>query len=96
MEIDAATRYTETATLLRQQNELILAKIFDRLAETERGHVAEVSAWAEHRYNASTLDHPLFWPHPGHLRYAVGGDREPPGSGRKDDIEALAEYLAEV
>jgi rubrerythrin len=64
IEIDAATRYTDTATILRQQNELLLAKVFDRLAETERSHVAEISAWAEHRYDASTLDHPLLWPIP--------------------------------
>ena len=64
MEIDAANRYTETAALLRQQGEPELAKVFDHLAETEQGHVAQVAAWAEHRSEASALDLPLPWPIP--------------------------------
>ena len=47
MELDAATRYTETARQLRMQGETALADVFDALAETERGHIRQVDQWAE-------------------------------------------------
>jgi rubrerythrin len=49
IESDAVARYTETAKLLRGRGEQALAAVFDRLAETERGHVEQVQQWAEHR-----------------------------------------------
>lgn len=64
MEADAAARYSETATLLRQQQVPELAEVFDRLAATERGHVAQVAAWAEHRHEPPSLDDQLPWPIP--------------------------------
>jgi rubrerythrin len=64
MEIDAVTRYTETAVLLRQRGQPELAKIFDHLAETERGHVAQVASWAESLQEVPSLDQPLPWPVP--------------------------------
>lgn len=47
MELDAATRYTETSRQLRTQGETALAEIFDGLAETERGHIRQVDQWAD-------------------------------------------------
>lgn len=64
MEADAAARYSETATLLRQQQVPELAEVFDRLAAAERGHVAQVAAWAEHRHEPLSLDDQLPWPIP--------------------------------
>ena len=49
IETDALARYTETAKQLRQQGAPALAAVFDQLAEAERGHVGQVTAWAEHR-----------------------------------------------
>jgi rubrerythrin len=49
MESDAVARYCETARLLRQQGAGNLAAVFEGLAQTERGHVDQVNAWAEHR-----------------------------------------------
>jgi rubrerythrin len=49
MEADAVARYTETARQLRQQDSGELADVFDRLAETERGHVRQVEEWAKSR-----------------------------------------------
>ena len=48
MESDAVARYTEAAKLLRQQGAEELAAVFARLAETERGHIDQVNAWAGH------------------------------------------------
>ncbi len=48
MELDAATRYTETSRQLRMQDETALADLFDNLAETERGHIRQVDDWASH------------------------------------------------
>ena len=47
MECDAVARYTETAAQLRQQGAAQLAGVFDRLADVERGHVHQVTVWAE-------------------------------------------------
>lgn len=49
IESDAVARYSETARLLRDQGEYALAAVFERLAESERGHVAQIDTWAEHR-----------------------------------------------
>lgn len=48
MELDAATRYTETACQLRAQGETTLATVFERLAETELGHIRQVDQWQDH------------------------------------------------
>jgi len=47
MELDAATRYTETSRQLRAQGETALAQVFEELAETERGHIRQVDQWAD-------------------------------------------------
>jgi rubrerythrin len=54
IETDALARYTETAKQLRQQGAAALAAVFDQLADAERGHVGQVTAWAGHR----GADHP--------------------------------------
>lgn len=59
MELDAATRYTETSRQLRAQGETALADLFDELAETERGHIHQVDQWAKHE--ASRADADLPW-----------------------------------
>lgn len=62
MELDAATRYTETARQLRAQSETALADLFDELSETERGHIRQVDHWAEHE--ETPADTSLPWPIP--------------------------------
>lgn len=62
MELDAATRYTETARQLRAQNETALADLFDTLSETERGHISQVDHWADHA--DTPADTSLPWPIP--------------------------------
>jgi rubrerythrin len=62
MEADAAARYTETAHQLRQQGEADLAEVFDRLAETEKGHMQQVEQWAGHHDEGSITEAP--WPIP--------------------------------
>lgn len=62
MEADAAARYTETARQLRQQDAAVLADVFDRLAETEAGHVQQIEQWAEHKDEGSLAEAP--WPIP--------------------------------
>jgi rubrerythrin len=62
MELDAASRYTETARQLRAQDETELADLFDELAETERGHIRQINEWADHE--ASRADAQLPWPIP--------------------------------
>lgn len=47
MELDAATRYTETARQLRAQGETALATVFEGLAETELGHIRQVDQWQD-------------------------------------------------
>lgn len=64
MERDAADRYIETARQLRQQNAHDLADVFDSLAETERGHVAQVEQWAGTKDAASPADRKIPWPIP--------------------------------
>ena len=49
MESDAVARYCDTARLLRQQHADALATCLRGLAQTERGHVDQVNAWAAHR-----------------------------------------------
>jgi rubrerythrin len=61
MESDAVARYCETARLLRQQGADALATVFEGLAQTERGHVDEVNAWAEHRDAAPPVKTALPW-----------------------------------
>jgi rubrerythrin len=61
MESDAVARYTEAATLLRQQGADEVASVFERLAETERSHVGQVSAWAEHSEAAPPAATALPW-----------------------------------
>lgn len=63
MEVEAAGRYAETATLLHQRGEHALAKLFDDLAKTERGHIAQVDTWA-HRNEGLSFDVALPWPVP--------------------------------
>ena len=62
MELDAATRYTETSRQLRAQGETALADLFDELAATERGHIRQIDDWADH--DASRVDAKLPWPIP--------------------------------
>lgn len=62
MELDAATRYTETSRQLRAQGETALADLFDELAATERGHIRQIDDWADH--DASQVDAKLPWPIP--------------------------------
>lgn len=62
MELDAATRYAETSQQLRAQGQISLADIFAELAETERGHIRQVDAWADHE--DSRPDAKLPWPIP--------------------------------
>ena len=64
MEADAAARYIETARQLRQRGETALAEVFDRLAEAERGHVQQVTAWAANQDEASSAVNQLPWPLP--------------------------------
>jgi rubrerythrin len=61
MESDAVARYCETARLLRQQGADDLAAVFEGLAQTERGHVDQVNAWAKHRDAASPAKTALPW-----------------------------------
>ena len=62
MEMEAATRYSETARQLRQQGVEGLADVFEHLAENERGHVQQVETWAERRDANATAKTP--WPLP--------------------------------
>lgn len=62
MELDAATRYTDTSRQLRAQGETALADLFDELAATERGHISQIDEWADHE--ASRVDAKLPWPIP--------------------------------
>ena len=64
IETDAAARYVETAKQLRQQGSSALADLFDRLAEVERGHVSQVTRWARHRGEKSTVGARPPWPIP--------------------------------
>jgi rubrerythrin len=61
IETDALARYTETAKQLRQQGADALAAVFDDLAEAERGHVGQVTAWSEHRGAAHPAAARLPW-----------------------------------
>jgi rubrerythrin len=61
MESDAVARYTETAAQLRQQGADGLAAVFEDLAQTERGHVDQVNAWAKHRDGAAPAKTALPW-----------------------------------
>jgi rubrerythrin len=61
MESDAVARYTETAAQLRQQGAGELASVFDGLADIERGHVQQVTDWAEHREAAEPSKTQLPW-----------------------------------
>jgi rubrerythrin len=61
IESDAVARYAEAATLLRQQGADKVASVFERLAETERGHVEQVDAWAKHSDAASPATTALPW-----------------------------------
>jgi rubrerythrin len=61
MESDAVARYCDTARLLRQQGADALANVFEGLAQTERGHVEQVNAWAEHRDAAPPARTALPW-----------------------------------
>ena len=61
MESDAVARYCDTARLLRQQGADALATVFESLAQTERGHVDQVGAWAEHRDAAPPANTALPW-----------------------------------
>jgi rubrerythrin len=61
IESDAVARYSKTAKLLRDQGEHALATVFERLAESERGHVAQINAWAEHRSAAPPEKTVLPW-----------------------------------
>lgn len=54
-------RYTETAAQLRQQGGEQLAGIFQHLADVERGHVHQVTVWAEHSERAEPSRTPLPW-----------------------------------
>jgi rubrerythrin len=61
MESDAVARYCETARLLRGQGADDLAAVFEGLAETERGHVDQVNAWAKHRDATAPAKTALPW-----------------------------------
>ena len=61
MESDAVARYCDTAQLLRQQHADALATVFEGLAQTERGHVDQVNAWAAHRNAAPPTTTALPW-----------------------------------
>jgi rubrerythrin len=61
MESDAVARYCETARLLRHQGADDLAAVFDGLAQTERSHVDQVNAWAEHRDATPPAETTLPW-----------------------------------
>jgi rubrerythrin len=61
MESDAVARYTEAATLLRKEGADEIASVFERLAETERGHVDQVSTWAQRSEAAPPAATPLPW-----------------------------------
>jgi rubrerythrin len=61
MECDAVARYTETAAQLRQQGAAQLAGVFDRLADVERGHVHQVTVWAERSERPEPSKTPLPW-----------------------------------
>lgn len=61
MESDAVARYHETARLLREQGADELAALFEDLAATERGHVDQVSAWAQHAHAAPPAQTALPW-----------------------------------
>lgn len=62
METDAASRYEETSRQLREQDEPVLADVFERLAENERGHIHEIDQWADHE--GAQADAKLPWPIP--------------------------------
>ncbi|MBN8912048.1 MAG: ferritin family protein [Rhizobiales bacterium] len=62
MELDAATRYTETSRQLRAQGETALADLFGELAETERGHIRQIDEWKDHDPSQGNADLP--WPIP--------------------------------
>ncbi len=58
MELDAATRYTETSRQLRAQGETALARVFEELAETELSHIRQVDQWEDHEGAGATADLP--------------------------------------
>jgi rubrerythrin len=64
IESDAVARYTEAAALLRQQGADDVASVFERLAETERGHVEQVDTWAKRGAGAPSAATALPWPVP--------------------------------
>lgn len=61
IESDAVARYTEAASLLRQQGADDVASVFERLAETERGHVEQVDTWAKRGAGAPSAATALPW-----------------------------------
>jgi rubrerythrin len=61
MESDAVARYCETARLLRLQGADELAAVFEGLAQTERGHVDQVDAWAQRTDSAPPAKSQLPW-----------------------------------
>ena len=58
MELDAATRYTETSRQLRAQGATELAAVFEGLAETELGHIRQVDQWQDHEGDGASAHLP--------------------------------------
>ena len=83
MESDAVARYCDTARLLRQQGADALASVFERLAQTERGHVDQVNAWAAHRDAPPPARTALPWAVPD------THDAPPDGNGAVEVAHAL-------
>jgi len=64
IETDAAARYSETARQLRHRGSNALADLFDRLAGAGRGHVSQITSWAAHRGEKSSVEARPPWPIP--------------------------------
>jgi rubrerythrin len=64
METDAAASYSQFAEAMRRQGQLELAAVFDAVATEERGHAANVGAWAEQKLGHLPDPAAKRWPAP--------------------------------
>lgn len=60
MEETAARRYSEFAALMRERGRDDIAEAFETIADEERGHASNVTAWEATRLEGSRAAHPSF------------------------------------
>lgn len=65
MEADAVAYYTRVAADLRAQGSDTLARLFERLATIESGHVDLITTWSAEAGGTPPAQTPLPWPVPG-------------------------------